>query len=112
MRKSQTVLGAPCLSFDIVPDTLGDSRETFPLTCYCVSGTQSEHGHLNHVIVMKMENLHQTSKAKNESDENKEDSDEEQDEDGEEDEDEKPELETALIKHSGSVNRIRVSTPC
>lgn len=86
---------------------MGDKRETFPLTCYCVSGSQSEQGHLNHVIVMKMSNLHQTTKVKSESEENKEESDE--DEEDEEDEDEKPELETALVKHSGSVNRIRVS---
>jgi ribosome assembly protein RRB1 len=59
-------LGAPCLSFDILQDSLGEKRETFPLTCYCVSGSQSEHGHLNHVIVMKMENLHRTTKEKKE----------------------------------------------
>ncbi|XP_071132450.1 glutamate-rich WD repeat-containing protein 1-like [Mytilus edulis] len=108
MMYHQAQTGAPCLSFDIIPDSLGDKRETFPLTCYCASGSQSEHGHLNHVIVMKMENLHRTTKEKKESDENEDESDE--DEEEEDDEEKKPELETASIKHSGSVNRIRVTT--
>lgn len=55
---------------------------------------------------MKMENLHRTTKEKKESDENEDESDE--DEEEEDDEEKKPELETASIKHSGSVNRIRV----
>lgn len=95
--------GAPCLSFDILRDDLGDDRETFPLTCYCVAGTQSERGHTNHVIVMKMGNLHKTQKEK-EEEEDEESDDEKDEEDGE-----TPELETVLMKHSGNVNRIRVS---
>jgi ribosome assembly protein RRB1 len=94
--------GAPCLSFDILLDTLGDKREEFPLTCYGVSGSQSAKGHQNHVIVLKMSNLNRTSKPKDGEDE------EDSDSDSDEDEDSKPELETALIKHTGCVNRIRV----
>ncbi|KAL1422967.1 hypothetical protein MTO96_021560 [Rhipicephalus appendiculatus] len=33
---------APCLSFDIIKDSLGDDRaDRFPLTCYLTSGTQA-----------------------------------------------------------------------
>ena len=97
------ITGAPCLSFDILSDTLGEKREEFPLTCYGVSGSQSAKGQQNHVIVLKMSNLHRTTKPKSEEDE------EESDSESDEDEDKKPELETALIKHAGCINRIRVT---
>lgn len=90
------------MSFDTLSDSLGDKREEYPLTCYAVSGSQSAKGQQNHVIVIKMSNLHRTSKPK--SDEDAEESESESDED----EDSKPELETALVKHAGCVNRIRV----
>lgn len=43
----QAHTGAPCLSFDIIHDDLGDSRETFPLTGYIVAGTQAARTHVN-----------------------------------------------------------------
>lgn len=43
----QAHTGAPCLSFDILRDDLGDSRETFPLTGYIVAGTQAARTHVN-----------------------------------------------------------------
>jgi ribosome assembly protein RRB1 len=46
-------LGSPCLSFDIIPDALGDSRE-YPLTSYLVAGTQGERKNANHIIVIKV----------------------------------------------------------
>ncbi|XP_022108396.1 glutamate-rich WD repeat-containing protein 1-like isoform X2 [Acanthaster planci] len=63
------------------------------------TGTQAEKAHLNNVIIMKMTNLHRTSQ-KDDDDDSDEDSDSD-------DEDSKPELETAMLKHLGSVNRIR-----
>lgn len=33
--------GAPCLSLDIVRDTLGDDRETLPLSLLLCAGTQA-----------------------------------------------------------------------
>lgn len=43
----QAHTGAPCLSFDILRDDLGDSRETFPLSGYIVAGTQAAKTHIN-----------------------------------------------------------------
>lgn len=54
------------------------------------------------VIVMKMSNLHRTSKERDE-DEESDSSDEEQEE--EEDAEKKPHMQCALIKHNGCVNR-------
>lgn len=45
LHQAQT--GAPCLSFDIVPDNLGNDRKEFPMTAYLVAGTQATSAHLN-----------------------------------------------------------------
>lgn len=100
LHQAQT--GAPCLSFDIIKDSLGNDRETFPLTSYIVAGTQAQQVHVNNIIVMKLSNLHKIS-AKDKDDEDEE---EEDDDDG--DEDCNPKMAGALMKHQGCVNRIRV----
>ena len=99
-------VGAPCLSFDILKDNLGEKRESFPLTSYMVAGTQAETAHVNFVILMKMSNLHRIGK-KDKADSEDEVSDEESD-----DEEDEPELTTAMMKHAGTVNRIRVRSIC
>lgn len=43
----QARTGAPCLSFDIVRDQLGENREAFPMSCYIVAGTQAAKAHVN-----------------------------------------------------------------
>lgn len=43
----QARTGAPCLSFDIIRDQLGDNRETYPLSSYIVAGTQAAKAHVN-----------------------------------------------------------------
>ena len=73
---------------------------------YVVAGTQAERAHANHLIIMKMENLHRNKIEKEEE----EDEEEGDDEDSDEDDDKKAELNTAMIKHTGSINRIRVSS--
>lgn len=100
----QAHTGAPCLSFDTIKDPLGEDRETFPLTAFLVSGTQAARTHINSVIVMKMSNLHRTSK--DQSDDEESDSDE----DYEDEEDKRPHMSCALIKHAGCVNRVRATT--
>jgi len=96
----QAQTSAPCLSFDIIKDSFGDNRETFPLTAYIIAGTQASQSHYNNLIVMKLSNLHKTA----ESEENEDDDDEDS---GEEDESKTPKMAGALIKHQGCVNRIR-----
>lgn len=43
----QARTGAPCLSFDILSDALGENRESFPMTSYIVAGTQAAKTHVN-----------------------------------------------------------------
>ncbi|KAI0207134.1 Glutamate-rich WD repeat-containing protein 1 [Lamellibrachia satsuma] len=96
----QAQTGAPCLSFDIISDNLGEKRNDFPMTCYIAAGTQSERAHVNNVIVMKMSNMSKNRSEPEEEDSSEDDSDSDE---------ETPELETAMIKHVGAVNRIRTS---
>lgn len=98
----QAQTSAPCLSFDIIKDNLGDNRETFPLTAYIVAGTQAPPSHVNHLIIMKLSNLHKTAN-------NEENTGSDEDEEEDEDEDKSPKMHGALLKHQGCVNRIRVS---
>ncbi|GBP55922.1 Glutamate-rich WD repeat-containing protein 1 [Eumeta japonica] len=101
LHQAQT--GAPCLSFDIINDTLGNNREDLPITAYLVSGTQATSAHLNNIIVMKMSNLHPTLKSPEQN------SDSENDDEEEEEEEDNPQLTFAFIKHQGCVNRIRAT---
>lgn len=43
----QAHTGAPCLSFDIIVDDLGNNRSTYPMTAYIVAGTQAAKAHVN-----------------------------------------------------------------
>ncbi|XP_075696068.1 glutamate-rich WD repeat-containing protein 1 [Rhinoderma darwinii] len=100
----QAQTGSPCLSFDVIPDNLGDSRSDYPLTLFLCAGTQADSAQGNRIVVMKMHNLHRTSKEKSESD-----SESSESEDDEEEEERKPQLELAMVPHYGGINRIRVS---
>lgn len=95
----QAQTSAPCLSFDIIKDSLGDNRDTYPQTAYVVAGTQAPQSHVSHIIVMKLSNLHKTNSEQ----------DDENDSDDEADVDKHPKMHGAIIKHQGCVNRIRVS---
>lgn len=95
------ISGAPCLSFDIIPDGLGKERTEFPHTAYLVAGTQAAHSFTNRLIVMKMSNMQKTQPP-TESDSEDEDDDEE------EEQELKPDLDCAIIHHQGAVNRVRV----
>ena len=59
---------APCLSFDVIADQFGSSREEFPLACYLVGGTQASQAQANCVIVMKLTNLCKTQKSADDGD--------------------------------------------
>ncbi|KAK3858294.1 hypothetical protein Pcinc_030544 [Petrolisthes cinctipes] len=97
--------GAPCLSFDIVRDNLGEGRTCdTPLTLTFVAGTQAQRSHLNSITLLKMKNL----KMINENDDDDEDTELEDDQDeGTEGE---PIVASATVQHNGCINRIRAST--
>ncbi|KAI9811193.1 MAG: ribosome biosynthesis protein rrb1 [Thelocarpon impressellum] len=90
----------PCLSFDIVPDNLGDSRKTYPATLYAVAGTQAEAGREkeNELMVMKLSGLSRMEKARH---------DDESDESDDDNEDEEPILECKAIPLTSTTNRVR-----
>ncbi|XP_017015276.1 glutamate-rich WD repeat-containing protein 1 [Drosophila takahashii] len=100
----QASTGAPCLSFDVIPDELGTERQSFPITAYIVAGTQASRTHVNNLIVMKMSNLHKTQDDDDDDDEELED---DQDDVANREELKKPQMTCALIKHQGCVNRVR-----
>lgn len=88
----------PCLSFDIVRDSLGDNRKTYPATVYAVTGTQAEGSKSkdNELMVLKMSGL---SKMEREGEDS--DSDSDDDDMGE------PILEHKSIPLGSTTNRIR-----
>lgn len=92
--------GAPCLSFDVIPDDLGNFRESYPLSMYIVAGTQAAKTHVNNLLVMKMSNLHGSKQHLEDSESESSDSEDEDDE-------HKPVMNLAPIKHQGCINRVR-----
>ena len=90
----------PCLSFDIVPDSLGDGRKAYPASLYAVAGTQadSRKAKENEIMVMKLSGLSRMERAQ----------DEDSDNDDDDDESAEPILETKSIRLSSTTNRIRV----
>ncbi|KAJ6817488.1 glutamate-rich WD repeat-containing protein 1 [Iris pallida] len=109
-------IGWPCLSFDIVQDSLGLVRTEFPHTVYGIAGTQAEQAAWNHIGIFKLSNISGkkrevlTTTKNNESD--MEDSDSSSDEDDEEAGDESvlPILQLHKVAHQGCINRIRSMT--
>lgn len=89
----------PCLSFDIVRDSLGDNRKTYPATVYAVTGTQADTGRAkdNELMVLKMSSLSKMEK----DGENDSDSESDDDDMGE------PILESKSIPLGSTANRIR-----
>ncbi|XP_015269876.1 PREDICTED: glutamate-rich WD repeat-containing protein 1 [Gekko japonicus] len=102
--------GAPCLSFDILRDALGENRTSYPLSLLLCAGTQAESANANRLMVMKMHNLHGTKQACKEGlgAESSSDS-EDDDDDDDDDEEKKPQLELAMVPHYGGINRVRVT---
>lgn len=98
---------APCLSFDIIEDDLGDNRGEYPLTLYAVCGTQAARTHTNSLIIMKMSNLHKVKHKPEDEDEPESDDDDDDSCNDEDSEETKPCLMAAMIKHLGCVNRIK-----
>uniref|UniRef100_A0A7S3ED76 Histone-binding protein RBBP4-like N-terminal domain-containing protein n=1 Tax=Rhodosorus marinus TaxID=101924 RepID=A0A7S3ED76_9RHOD len=100
----------PALSFDFLRDPIQGSRNVFPMTAYCVIGSQAQISSKNSVTVMKMSQLHKTKRRrrKNQLREEEDEAGESSDEDSDEDKKkEDPLLESYKIKHDGAINRIR-----
>ena len=91
----------PCLSFDIVRDSLGDNRKTYPATVYAVAGTQaaSSKPKDNELMVLKLSGL---GKMEREDEEDEEDEGDSDDENAAE-----PILESKSIPLTSTTNRIR-----
>ncbi|KAK9453980.1 WD40-repeat-containing domain protein [Dipodascopsis uninucleata] len=87
----------PCLSFDILPDHLGDERRGYPKTAYLVTGTQAKRKKDNEVTVIKLSDLSKTL--------DREGSDDDEEDDVERD----PVLESRSLPTTDTTNRIRVS---
>ncbi|KAH9648158.1 WD REPEATS REGION domain-containing protein [Citrus sinensis] len=111
-------IGWPCLSFDIVRDTLGLVRNEFPHTAYFVAGTQAEKPSWNSIGVFKVSNIsgkrrelvpNKPSNDDEDVDSESSDSDEDSDDD-EEGGSGTPILQLRKVAHQGCVNRIRAMT--
>ena len=87
----------PCLSFDMVRDSLGNNRKAYPATMYMVTGTQADYSSAgdNQLLVNKFSGLSRMDKGE---------SDDESDSDGE---DAEPIIENRAIPLSSTTNRIR-----
>ena len=90
----------PCLSFDIIRDSLGENRKTYPATVYAVAGTQAESRKAkdNQLLVMKLSGLSKMDKGIEGSD---------SEDDDDEDEASEPILETKKLHLPCTTNRIR-----
>ncbi|KAN0067365.1 WD40-repeat-containing domain protein [Elaphomyces granulatus] len=92
----------PCLSFDIVRDTLGDDRNIFPATIYAIAGTQADANRPreNELMVLKLSGLGRMEREGETDSDGDSDSDEESPSD--------PILESKTIPLGSITNRIRV----
>ncbi|CAI9100569.1 OLC1v1037696C1 [Oldenlandia corymbosa var. corymbosa] len=110
-------IGWPCLSFDILHDSLGLVRTDFPQTVYCVAGTQAKEGSSNYIGIFKLSNISGKRRQlvpkkidadgldidDNESDESDSDDTDEEDGSGSG----TPVLQLNKVAHEGCINRIR-----
>jgi len=83
----------PCLSFDILRDSLGFNRTGYPFTMYAVSGTQADELKNNRLYVVKISDIEQIA--------------DDEDDDGLSDDDEDATLHYKYFNHDGGVNRVR-----
>jgi len=87
----------PCLTFDVLQDSLGPFRTKFPQTLFLAAGTQAANADQNKVMLLKVGELHRTK--------HDDDSDASDDDDDALDDD--PILEERNFQHPGGVNRLR-----
>ncbi|XP_074583192.1 protein HEAT STRESS TOLERANT DWD 1 [Curcuma longa] len=106
-------IGWPCLSFDIVHDSLGLVRTEFPHTVYGVGGTQAKEASWNYIGIFKITNISGKKRelvpasTKGDDDMDSESSSDEDDDEDENGEATQPVLHLRKVAHQGGVNRIR-----
>jgi ribosome assembly protein RRB1 len=86
----------PCLSFDIIPDSLGINRTKYPMSAFLVAGTQAATAKDNRLHVMRLSELHKTQHD-----------DESDPDDDDDDLDVDPVVDVRSAVHMGGVNRVR-----
>jgi len=84
----------PCLSFDILKDSMGFERNSYPFTMYAVAGTQAEEASSNRLYVFKVSDIVKIKV-------------DEEDEDDMSEEEEDATLVYKYYRHSGGINRVR-----
>lgn len=108
------------MSFDVIPDALGEKRTSYPMTAYVVAGTQAQQAFENKLLILKLMNMPRTKESikqeqkekikaeKDGGDAADDDDDEESSESESESEDEgEAELAAVSIKQRACVNRVR-----
>lgn len=97
----------PCLSFDIVPDHLGNPRKQYPRTVFAVTGTQAESSRAkeNELLILKLSSLSRMDRG------NQTDSESDDDSDDEDLGSTEPVLESKSIPLPATTNRIRAFQP-
>ncbi|CAI1639952.1 hypothetical protein SEUBUCD646_0M02690 [Saccharomyces eubayanus] len=91
----------PCLTLDVIPDTLGTERRNYPQSILLTTATQSSRKKENELMVLALSNLTKTLL--------KDDNEEEDDEEGEDEEDVDPIIENENIPLRDTTNRLKVS---
>ncbi|CDK28688.1 unnamed protein product [Kuraishia capsulata CBS 1993] len=91
----------PCMTLDVLPDTLGAERRSWPHSVYLATATQAKRSKDNELIIMKLSSLAKTLV--------KDDQDDDDDEEEDDDVDYDPILESETIALKDTTNRLRVS---
>lgn len=107
----------PCLSFDVLRDSLGAPRSTFPHTAFLIAGTQAATPRQNYLAFLKLGRLGQGRHGKkgqqgSDSDDDDSDEDDEGEEGMEREREEKPgeppaQFHYRMVAHTGGINRVR-----
>ena len=89
----------PCLTLDVMPDSLGNERRSYPATVYVTTATQASRAKDNELITMKLSLLAKTLER----------DEEEEEEDGLDDDDDcDPVMESETLPLKHTTNRLRV----
>lgn len=107
-------IGWPCLSFDILRDSLGLVRTEFPHTVYSIAGTQADKSSSNYIGICKILNISGKRRELVPKKSNDDDSGMDSDSSDSDEDDEEggggngtPVLQLRRVSHEGGVNRIR-----